>query len=130
VQGFTDYQAHSPYSENTQAAQLYSKIYKWAQNKDVWSDNRLVITLKGLLNALVPKVADEVRAGSITGDTIYNALNTLNNIDTWGNNHDFGFAPDKRVGLSTIKIKRYTGTGTQAATDWIDMPRIFEGVVK
>jgi hypothetical protein len=130
AEGFYGYGAHSPYSEGAQGAKVYSQIWKFGENKDVWSDNRQVIVLKALLDALVPKIADDIKANSLTSDKVYNALNGLSNIETWGNNKDFGFSPAKRVGISNIKMVKYTPTSTVSASDWITMPRLFEGFDK
>jgi ABC-type branched-subunit amino acid transport system substrate-binding protein len=130
AEGFYGYQAHSPYSEKTPAANLYSQIWKQEGNKDVWSDNRQMITLKGLMDALIPKVATGVKSNTLTSDTVLNALNGLSNIDTWGNNQDFSYSPTKRVGMSAIKIFQYTKTGTTVVGDWFTMPRLFEGAEK
>jgi hypothetical protein len=130
AEGFYGYQAHSPYSEGSEGAKLYSQIWKQEANKEIWSDNRQMITLKGLFDALVPGLAQDIKAGSLTSDKVYNALNGLSNIDTWGNNKDFSFSPTKRVGMSAIKIFQYTQTGTRAVSDWITMPRLFEGAQK
>ena len=131
VEGFYGYIHHSPYSEGTQAAKIYTQMWKQFGNKDnVWSDNRGVITLKGLLNALVPKIAADIKDNKLTNDALNNALSGLSNIDTWGNNKDFGYGPTKRVGISALKIHQYTKTGTITVGDWVPMPRFFEGVEK
>ncbi len=127
AEGFYDYQANSPYSDGSEGAKLYNKIWKWAKNQDKWSDNRLTIALKGVVNARLQKTAADIKANKLTGDTLYNTMDSLKPIDTWGNNKDLGFAPDRRVGQSYIKMKRYTKNGTVAAGDWIPLPRIYEG---
>lgn len=130
AEGYYGYQAFSPYSEGTQAAKLYNTIWKYGGHKSEWSDNRLMISLKAVLDALIPKIATNIKAGNLTGDTVYNAMNGLSNINTWGNCNNFGFGPHKRVGTSSIMMYKFTKTGTVAASDWIPMPRIFEGAVK
>ena len=49
-------------------------------------------------------------------------------IDTWGNNFGFGYGPGKRVGVSYIKMSQYTADSTVSVSDWIEMPRTFEGI--
>ncbi len=130
AEGFYGYQAFSPYSEGTEAAKLYNQIWKFGGNKDEWSDNRLMIGLKAVLNALIPKISADIKANKLTSDTTYNALSGLTNIETWGNNSNFGYGPNKRVGTSSIKTHQYTKTGTKVVGDWIPMPRLFEGAEK
>lgn len=128
AEGFYDYRAESPYSEGSQAAKLYSEIWQWAAEEDKWSDNRLNITLKATLSAVIKQAVADVGWDNLDGEAIYNALNKLKNIDTWGNLKDYGFGPDKRIGVSTVKMKVYTKDETVAASDWIELPRVFEGV--
>jgi ABC-type branched-subunit amino acid transport system substrate-binding protein len=130
VEGYYGYQAHSPYSEGTQGAKLYSQIWKQEGNKEVWSDNRQMITVKGLIDALIPRLAPEIKTNALAVDSVYNALNGLSNIETWGNNQDFSYSATKRVGMSSIKIHQYSKTGTSVVGDWITMPRLFECVEK
>jgi len=130
AEGFYEYHTESPYSDGTEAAKLYSKIWKWATGKDKWSDNRIYITLKAILSSAVKEAVANVGWENLDSQAIYNALNKLTNIDTWGNMEDFGFGPDKRIGPSTMRMKQYTKTGTVSVGDWIPLPRIFEGIDK
>jgi len=126
--GFYEYHTEGPYSDGSEAAKLYSEISKWATGEDKWSDNRIFITLKAVLSAAIEQAVADVGWDNLDSQAIYNALNKLTTIDTWGNMKDFGFGPDKRIGVSTMKMKQYTETGTVAVSDWIELPRIFEGV--
>jgi hypothetical protein len=131
AQGFTIVRSESPYADNTQAAQLYSKIWKWATGKDTWSDNRLVITLKTAITAAVNRAAANVGKDKIDGASIYDALNQLSTIDTLGNSSPaFGYGPTSRIGVKAIKISKMTDKGTVSASDYITTPRTFEGIDK
>jgi hypothetical protein len=130
AQGFTIIRSETPYSDNSQAAQLYTKIWKWATGQDKWSDNRLVISLKAAITAAINKAAANVGKDKIDGAAIYDALNQLPSIDTWGNSQGFGYGPGRRIGVQTIKISKLTDKGTVSASDFITTPRTFEGIDK
>ncbi|MBI2854318.1 MAG: ABC transporter substrate-binding protein [Chloroflexi bacterium] len=130
AEGFYEYRAESPYSEDTEASKLYTKVWKWAANQDKWSDNRHVVTFDAVMKAAVKQAVADSGWEKLSGDTLYTALTKLNKVDTMGNMKDFGFGPDKRIGVSTIKMKQYTKTGTVPVGDWISLPRIFEGIDK
>ena len=74
------------------------------------------------------KAVAEVGWENLDSAAIYDALNGLTEIDTWGNSHGFGYGPNRRVGVGTIKIAQFTKDGTVAVSDFIDLPRTFEGV--
>lgn len=128
AQGFYIYRSETPYSDDSKAADLYSKIWESATGEDKWSDSRLLITLKAAITAAVKKAVAEVGWENLDSTAIYDALNGLTEIDTWGNSYGFGYGPSRRVGVSTIKIARFTKDGTVGASDFIDLPRTFEGV--
>jgi ABC-type branched-subunit amino acid transport system substrate-binding protein len=130
AEGFTIIRSESPYSDNSEAAKLYSKIYQWAEKKDHWSDNRLNMNFKAVITAAIKKAAADAGKDKIDRVAIYNALNKLTSIDTLGNSKDFGFGPDRRLGVQTMKLSKLTQTGTVSFTDWITMPRTFEGIDK
>lgn len=129
-EGYTILRSESPYSDNTQAAQLYSKIYQWAEKKDKWSDNRLSINFLAAVTAAIKQAKSDVGVGKIDNLAIYNALNKLTSIDTWGNSQGFGYGPDRRIGVQAMKISKLTQTGTVSASDYITLPRTFEGIDK
>ena len=60
---------------------------------------------------------------------IYTALTNLDEIDTWGNSPGFGYGAS-RVGVSTMRIAQFTADGTEAASDFIELPRTFEQIDK
>jgi len=128
AQGFYVYRSETPYSDGSEAAELYSKIWDWATGEDTWSDNRLIITLKAAITAAVKKAVAEVGWENLDSAAIYDALNGLTEIDTWGNSHGFGYGLDRRVGVGTMKISRFTRDGTEAVSDIIELPRTFEGI--
>jgi hypothetical protein len=130
AQGFTMIRGETPASDNSQASQLYSKIWKWATGKDRWSDNRQMISLKASITAAVNKAAANVGKDKIDGGAIFDALNQLPTIDTWGNSGTFGFGPDHRLGVQQVKITRLTDKATVSASDFITIPRTFEGIDK
>jgi hypothetical protein len=131
AEGYYCYQAFSPYSEGTQAAKLYNQIWQYGGKKDEWSDNRLMIALKAVLNALIPKISADIKSNKLTSSAVYGAMNGLSNIETWGNSSkDFGFSPTERVANSAIKMSQFTKTGTVGVSDWIPMVRLFEGAQK
>lgn len=130
AEGYNIIRSESPYSDNTQAAQQYTSIYQWAEKKDKWSDNRLMMNFKAAITAAIKQAAADAGKDKIDRFAIYNALNKLDSIDSWGNSHNFGYGPDRRLGVQTMKISRLTQTGTVSASDWIAMPRTFEGIDK
>jgi branched-chain amino acid transport system substrate-binding protein len=125
AEGFYELRYESPASDNSQAAQLYSAIEKWAEDQDKWSDNRLQIIFKGVLTDGVKQAVADVGWDKLDNEAIYQALNKLTIINTYGNCSAFGYGPERRVGNTTIKIKQYTKTGTVSVSDWIPMPNIF-----
>ena len=128
VEGFYVYRSETPYSDGTEAAELYTDIWEWAGEEDKWSDNRLLITLKAAITAAVREAVEEVGWEDLDSAAIYDALNSLEEIDAWGNTEGFGFGSDRRVGVSTMKIARFTEDGTVSVTDPIELPRTCEGV--
>jgi len=131
AQGFNLYRSEVPYSDGSAAADLYTEIMKWAGvADDKWSDNRLVMSFKSLLTAAVETAVDAVGWDELDSAAIYDALNSLTVIDTGGNAVGFGYGPDRRVGVSSIKIAVLTEDGTVSASDPIEMPRTFEGIDK
>jgi hypothetical protein len=130
TKGFYGYRSEDPSTDGSQASQLWSTIWKWAHNEDKWSDNRITITFKAALTAAVKQAAQDVGWDKINSQAIYAALNKLTVIDTWGNMKDFGFGPDKRIGVSYTKMGQYTGTSVVSVSDYIPLPRVFEGVDK
>ena len=130
AEGFMGYMPESPSSDKAEGAQLFTKIYKFAGKDNAWSDNRLMITLKAILTAAVKQAAADVGKDKIDGEAIHSALNKLSSIDTWGNVQGFGYGPGKRIGVSNIRLRQYTKTGTVAVGEWIPTPRVYEGVDK
>ena len=128
AEGFYAYRSETPYSDSTEASELYTDIWQLAGEEDKWSDNRLLITLKAAITAAVREAVDEVGWENLDSAAIYDALNTLEEIDTWGNNVGFGFGTDRRVGVSAMKIAQFTEDGTVSVTDPIELPRTFEGI--
>jgi len=125
AEGFYELRYESPASDNSEAAQLYSAIEKWANGTEKWSDNRLQIIFKGVLTNAVKQAVADVGWDKLDNEAMYQALNKLTSINTWGNCSAFGYGPDKRIGSSTIKIKQYTKTGTVSVSDWVTMPDVF-----
>ncbi|MFH1775836.1 MAG: ABC transporter substrate-binding protein [Chloroflexota bacterium] len=130
AEGFYTYRSESPYSDGSQAAQLYSEIWKWATGEDKWTDNRILITFKAALGAAVEQAVADVGWENLDSVAVYDALNKLTEIDTWGNSEGFGYGPTKRIGVSTVKLAQFTKDGTVAVSEAVDLPRIFEGVDK
>jgi hypothetical protein len=128
--GFYAYRSETPYSDNSEAAELYTKIWQWAEGEDKWSDNRLIITLKLAISSAVKQAAADVGWENLNSEAIYNALNKLTDIDTLGNCGGFGFEPGRRVGVTTMKIAQLTKDGTISVSDFITLPRTFEMIDK
>jgi hypothetical protein len=127
AEGFYSYRAESPDADGTEAAELYTEILNWATDEEKRSDQRITITFKAVITAAIKQAVADVGWDNLDSEAFYNALNNLSNVDTWGNTKDFSFGPDKRVGVSAIKMGRYTKTERVTVGDWIDLPRIFEG---
>jgi hypothetical protein len=127
AEGFYSYRGESPYADGAAAAELYTKIWKWATNEEKRSDTLITITIKAVITAAIKQAVADVGWDNLDSGAFYNALDKLSNVDTWGNTRDFSFGPDKRVGVSAIKMGRYTKTERVTVGDWIDLPRTFEG---
>ena len=127
AEGFYSYRGESPYADGAEAAELYTKIWKWATNEEKRSDTLITITIKAVITAAIKQAVADVGWDNLDSGAFYNALDKLSDVDTWGNTRDFGFGPDKRVGISAIKMGRYTKTERVTVGDWIDLPRTFEG---
>jgi hypothetical protein len=131
TRGFYCYRSENPSSEGSQAAKLWTAIYKWSHNgEEKWADNRLTITFKAILTAALKQAAADVGWDKVNNESIYTALTELTTIDTWGNTNGFGFGLDKRMGISSMKMVQFTGTDTVAVGDPITLPRVFEGIDK
>lgn len=128
--GLYSYRSESPYADNTQAAKLFTQIWKHSANKDRKSDNRITITLKAAMAAAVKQAVTDVGWDKLDRAAFQKALDKLPNIDTWGNTKNLGFGPSKRIGVSAIKMGKYTKTARVSVGDWIELPRTFEGVDK
>jgi ABC-type branched-subunit amino acid transport system substrate-binding protein len=128
AEGFYIYRSENPYSDGSEAAELYTKIWKSATGEDKWSDNRLLITLKAAITAAVKQAVDDVGWENLDSAAIYDALSGLTKIDTWGNTAGFGYGPTRRVGVAAMKIARFTKDGTVSVSDPITLPRTFEGI--
>lgn len=130
AEGFYVYRSETPYSDGTEAAELYTRIWEWATGEEKWSDNRMLLTLKAAMTAAVRAAVAEVGWENLDSAAIYDALNGLTSIDTLGNTGDFGFGPNRRLGVSTIKMAQFTADGTVSVSDFITLPRTFEGIDK
>ena len=128
AEGFYVYRSEVPYSDGTEAAELYNKIWQQATGEDKWSDNRLLLTLKAAITEAVMQAVDNVGWENLDSAAIYDALTGLTEIDTGDNVQDFGYGSTKRIGVSTIKIARFTKDGTVSVSDPITLPRTFEGI--
>jgi hypothetical protein len=126
AQGFYSYRSESPYSDAAEAASLYTKIWKWATDDEKQSDTRITLTLKAVVTAAIKQTVADVGWEDLNGEAFYNALNKLANIDSMGNTGNLGFGPDKRVGVSSIKIGQFTKDSRVSVTDWIELPQTFE----
>lgn len=125
--GFYSYRSESPYADESEAAELYTKIWDWSAGQDKESDTRLALTIEAVIAAGIRQAVADVGWDNLNRGAFYNALNKLTNVDTLGNNENFSFGPDKRIGVSAIKMGRYTKTGRVSVGDWIELPRTFEG---
>jgi hypothetical protein len=130
AEGFYDYRAESPFSENTLAAQYYAKVMKKATGEDKWTETRVSLSLIYVMRSSIKQAVADSGWKNLNSESIYTVLNKMTDIDTGGNMSGFGFGPNKRIGVSSIKIKKYTATGSAAASDWISLPRLFEGIEK
>jgi ABC-type branched-subunit amino acid transport system substrate-binding protein len=130
AEGFYQYRSESPAADGSSASKLWSQIWKAGSGKDRWCDNRLTMNIKAVLTAAVKQTIADVGADKISGETLYNSLTKLTNIDTGGNVGGLGYSDTRRMGISTMKISQYTKTDTRSMSDWITLPRIFEGIDK
>jgi len=125
--GFYVYRSETPWSDDSVAAQLYTDIYEHAGTNNAWSDMRHLITFKYILEDAVSKaMVGNNSVEDLNGEDIYQALLDMIEIDTRGNTGDFGYGPNKRIGVSTMKIAQFTATGTVSVSDEIQLPRTFE----
>ena len=130
AEGFYIYRSEVPYSDGPEAAEIFSKIWKWATGEDKWSDQRLLISFKAAITEAVRQAVADVGWENLDSAAIYDALTGLTEIDTWGNYFSFGYGPTKRLGVSAIKIAQFTKDGTVSVSDPIILPRTFEGIDK
>jgi ABC-type branched-subunit amino acid transport system substrate-binding protein len=128
AQGFLQYRSEAPFSEGSEAADLYTKVYQRATGESSWSDNRISLTVVAAMKAAIEQAAADVGWDNLNGAAVMAALNQLETIDNWDNTGKFGYGPDRRLGITQVKMSRYTADGTEAISDWIDLPRIFEGI--
>jgi len=127
TEGFYSYRSESPYADGAPAAELYTKIWKWATGEEKTADNRITITLKAVITAAIKQAVADVGWDKLDREAFNSAVDKLSSIDTWGNTQNLSFGPDKRVGVSSIKIGRFTKGERVSVSDWIDLPRTFEG---
>jgi ABC-type branched-subunit amino acid transport system substrate-binding protein len=130
AEGFLQYRSEDPFSGGSEATELYTKVYEKATGDAKWSDNRISLTAVAALVAAIEQASVDVGWENVNGAAVMAALNKLETIDNWGNTGKFGYGPDRRLGISQIKMSRYTADGTVAISDWIDMPRTFEATAK
>jgi ABC-type branched-subunit amino acid transport system substrate-binding protein len=127
AEGFLQYHGESPWSDQSEAAKEYTKIWAEAGKANKWSDNRIVMNFKYTFSAAVNQAIKDVTFEKLGGEAIYNALNKMATIDTKGNaSPNFGFGPNRRVAEGGIKMARYTKTGTVSVSDWILWPGLYE----
>jgi hypothetical protein len=127
--GFHIYRSETPFSDGSDAADIYSEIWESATGEGRWSDNRLLITLKAALTAAVERAVADVGWDDLDSAAVYDALTSLDEIDTWGNSIGFGYGAS-RIGVSTMRIAQFTEDGTKAVSNFIDLPRTFEQIDK
>ena len=130
AEGYYVLRSESPYADQEEAAKMYTRIWEWAGTPNKWSDNRLPLTVKAVITAAIREAAAVAGPDNINNITLYEALNRLTRIDTWENSHDFGYGPDRRLGVQTMKITQIKGDRTISASDYIVLPRTFEGIDK
>jgi len=125
AEGFYFYRSETPYSDNSAAAQHYTDIYEHAGVENEESDFRHLITVKYVITAAIEKAVADVGWENLDNVAVYDALLTLTDIDTKGNTGNFGFGPDKRLGVNTIKMAKFTTDGTVSVSDEIELPDTF-----
>jgi hypothetical protein len=125
AEGFYIYRSETPYSDNSVAAQYYTDVYEHAGIENEQSDFRHLITLKYVIQAAIEKAAANVGWENLDNVAVYEALLELEEIDTHGNTGDFGFGPEKRLGVNAIKMARFTTDGTVSVGDEIELPNTF-----
>jgi branched-chain amino acid transport system substrate-binding protein len=127
AEGFLNYHGESPWSDQTEAAKEYTKIWAEAGKPNKWSDNRIIMNFKYTFAASVSQAIRDAGFEKLSGEAIYNALNKMTTIDTKGNaSPNFGIGPTRRVAEGGIKMSRFTKTGTVSISDWILWPGLYE----
>ena len=86
-----------------------------------------MITLKAVITEAIKQAVKDVGYDNLDRRAFFNAVNKLTSVDTWGNTGALGFDLDKRIGVSTMKMARYTKNGRISVSEWIELPRTFEG---
>jgi len=130
AEGFYCYRSESPYSDGTAAAELYTEIWKWATGEEKKADTRITITLKAVITAALKQAIADVGWDKLDRAAFNNALDKLTDIDAWGNTRNLSFGPDKRLGVTSVRMGRFTKDGRVSVGDWIELPRTFEGIDK
>jgi len=128
AQGFMYYRSEAPFSEAPEAAEIFTAAYERATGESTWADNRISLTTISAMVAAIRQAAENVGWENVNGPAVMAALDQLPEIDNWGNTGKFGFGPGRRLGISQVKISRFTADGTESITGWVDLPRIFEGI--
>jgi ABC-type branched-subunit amino acid transport system substrate-binding protein len=125
AEGFYIYRSETPYSDNSVAAQYYTDIYEHAGVENEQSDFRHLITLKYVIQAAIERAAANVGWDNLDNTAVYEALLELTDIDTHGNTGDFGFGPEKRLGVNAITMARFTADGTESVSGEMELPDTF-----
>jgi len=128
AQGFMQYRSEAPFSSAPEAADFYTKVLEHGKGESSWSDNRISMSAAAGVIAAIEQAAKDVGWENLNGAAVMAALNKLETIDNWGNTGKFGFGPDRRLGITQMKLSRYTADGTESISDWINLPRVFEGI--
>ncbi len=120
--------AYTPtWADGLPAHREWAKVAEWVGFKPRRYDQAGYYSMKLVLTALLRQAIADVGFEDLDGEALYNAFQKLRHVDTNGIFYDASWGPDRRIGLSGIKIKQYTKTETVSVTDWIETTNIFEG---
>ncbi len=128
ARGFMHYRSEAPFTNAPKSAALYTKVLEHATGESTWADNRLPLSAAAAAVGAIRQAAADVGWANIDGPAMIAALNKMENIDNSDNTGTFGYGPQRRLGITQMQMYRFTSSGTESISDWIDLPRVFDGL--
>ena len=132
AEGLYEVSDMEPRTSGVEAFQVQDTIYKWAEGETRVADFVMTPVLIEILKAVIHQAVVDVGRENINGEALYNAFQTVENVNSLGAFKEVSWGPDRRIANRFMKIKQYTKTDLVAVTDWIPMDdhfgKAFRGV--